>query len=373
MIPLNPSAAEPENLKDHLLARLSSEVRDTLHQILGGVEIISGEPLSRQQTKHLDRCRESARELLRIANDVSELADFGPFHETPSAFELSRELEQFGTLVGIRAAHKKLDLQWRLDDRIPRVVLGCRRAIEDALYRVVDNSIKFTERGGLTIAVTLKSHGHLSSEISIEVSDTGPGIAQEVVADFHRPVSESRNKGLGLRIARKRLAEIGGRLDVVSCNARGSTLAIVFPVATPADESKGDSVFEGGHNLRLLVAEDCDDSFALFDTFVQDEGHRITRAMNGAEAVEMFKTGTFDMVVMDINMPVMDGYTATRLIREWETQHSRPRMPILLLSADSAGRLMRMGSSVGCSGYLTKPTPKEELLSALRHYSGATS
>jgi len=95
------------------------------------------------------------------------------------------------------------------------------------------------------------------------------------------------------------------------------------------------------HPLRLLVAEDCDDSFVLLQAYVKEEGHQISRASNGAEAVDMAQTGHYDVILMDVNMPVMDGYTATRSIREWETQHSRRRAPIVLLSAESAARQMR--------------------------------
>ena len=175
-----------------------------------------------------------------------------------------------------------------------------------------------------------------------------------------------------MRLARKQLAETGGHLEVLSSGAQGATLAMMFSVTIPGPRTNGEPALKtpGSGELGLLVAEDSDDSFAVFASFVKGEGHHITRAVNGAEAVEIFKAGRFDMVVMDVNMPVMDGYTATRAIRDWETQQGRARLPILLLSAEDARRQMRIGAAAGCSGYLTKPTPKRELLCALRHYSG---
>lgn len=250
--------------------------------------------------------------------------------------------------------------------------MGYRQAIETALYRLVDNSVAFTERGSITIAVKFENLDAQSGNISIEVGDTGPGIAQDVLDDLQRPVSEMRSRGLGLRLARKHLAAIAGHLEVLASGIQGATLAIVFPVTIPSQDSIDESIPKDPSRspaLRLLVAEDSDDSFAIFETYVKDEGHQVIRAINGAEAVDKFKSGSFDMVVMDVNMPVMDGYTATRTIREWETQQGRARLPILLLSADDAGRQKRIGSAAGCSGYLTKPTPKQELLRALGHYS----
>jgi CheY-like chemotaxis protein len=210
-------------------------------------------------------------------------------------------------------------------------------------------------------------------EVAIEVSDTGPGIPPETLADLRNSTSESRTvAGLGLRLARKQMASIGGHLEVVSSDPRGATLAMVIPVTIPVkDPASEPTLFDHSDSvlLRLLVVEDSDDSFAVFESFVKDEGHAITRAINGEEAVNMVKTGNFDMVIMDVQMPVMDGYTSTRAIRDWETKEGRVRRPILLLSADDPGRQKRIGSAAGCSGYLTKPTSKRELICALRSYS----
>jgi CheY-like chemotaxis protein len=373
MIPSELLVNESETHSDALLTQLATGVRQTLHNVLGAIELVSEEPLSAQQTDHLYRCRESVHELLRLANDVSELVDFSALGERPSRFDFSELLEAFSSLVSVRAAKKNLDLQWSVGLDVPRPVLGYSHAIETVLYRLVDNSLKFTEHGGVSISAKLRDRDRQFAKVAIEVSDTGPGIGQDVLHDLVCPVSDSQNRGLGLRLARKQLAAIGGSLEVVSSGGQGSTLAILVPVTIFSEDSNVGNEHARGAALRLLVAEDSDDSFAVFETFVKDEGHQVTRAINGAEAVDMFKSGSFDMVVMDVNMPVMDGYNATRTIRDWETHQGQARLPILLLSADDAGRQMRLGSAVGCSGYLTKPTPKQELLGALRHYSRETN
>jgi CheY-like chemotaxis protein len=123
--------------------------------------------------------------------------------------------------------------------------------------------------------------------------------------------------------------------------------------------------------LRLLLAEDNDNSFRLFMSYVKAAGHTVSRVLNGAEAVEMAKHGDYDLIVMDVNMPRLDGYAATRLIREWETEQGRARLPILLLSADDLERQVRLGGAAGCSGHLTKPTTKAQVLAALNYYAHA--
>lgn len=121
--------------------------------------------------------------------------------------------------------------------------------------------------------------------------------------------------------------------------------------------------------LRILVAEDSDDSFAVFQAFIGSEGHQVTRVLDGAQAAALVKSGGFDILIMDVNMPVMDGYTATRMIRDWEKELGRDALPIVLLSADDAKTQLRMGAAAGCSSYLVKPTPKAELIRVLRYYA----
>jgi CheY-like chemotaxis protein len=122
--------------------------------------------------------------------------------------------------------------------------------------------------------------------------------------------------------------------------------------------------------MRLLVAEDSDNGFFMLQGYVSDEGHRLIRAHDGAEAIEMARTRDYDLIVMDANMPLMDGYTATRAIREWESNTGRPeRVPILLFSADDPVKQAKLGGAAGCSGYLAKPASKSEVLKALKYFA----
>jgi CheY-like chemotaxis protein len=362
-----------------MLLRLATEIRETLHQILGSIELAAEPSLSKEQADHLSQCCVRIDQLLRTANDISELALPEPSPYPPAPFRVTDVMDAVAELLGPRAARKGLDLRCAMDPSVPRYVIADRRMIESVLYRIVDNSIKSTEDGGITLSAKASVTGSGSAVIHFEVMDTGPGMPEGMAEGLSQPFDSLESRGLGLRVMKKRLAGIGGALDIVSSTSRGTTISVIAPVTItsyssltdPAELAAGD---EGGAPvLKLLVAEDSDDSFAVFQTYVQAEGHRISRALNGVEAVEMVKAGQFDMVVMDVNMPAMDGYTATRAIREWETQGGRARLPIVLLSADDANRQARMGASVGCSGYLTKPIPKRDLLRALRHYAGAPS
>lgn len=368
-----------ENPKPMLL-RLATEIRETLHQMLGSIELAAEPSLSKAQADHLSRCCIGIDQLLRTANDISELAHPEASPYCPAPFRLMEVMDAVTELLGPRAARKGLELRCAVDPAVPRYVIADRRMIESVLYRIIDNAIKFTESGAVTLSAKAAETGSSASVIQFEVQDTGPGIPPEIQQALLLPMESAQGRGLGMRVIKKRLAGIGGALDVVCSTSRGTTVSLSIPVtvtsyatlngtAASLDESAaGDSA--ATPSLKLLVAEDSDDSFAVFQTYVRQEGHRVSRALNGLEAVDMAKAGRYDLVVMDVNMPAMDGYTATRAIREWETQEGRTRLPIVLLSADDANRQARMGATVGCSGYLTKPIPKRDLLRALRYYSG---
>jgi len=122
--------------------------------------------------------------------------------------------------------------------------------------------------------------------------------------------------------------------------------------------------------LNILIAEDSDRSYYVLESYLEGEPHRLTRAQDGATAVERFKTGGYDLVLMDVHMPVMDGYAAARAIREWETTDGRARVPIVVLSSDSPETQRENGARVGCSGYITKPASKVAVLSALKRFAG---
>src|SRR5262249_14325530 len=154
-----------------------------------------------------------------------------------------------------------------------------------------------------------------------------------------------------LRIIRKRMDHVGGSLASKVEHGRAVTrLELPFRLAQVGANGESSERLHDVESpvlpLNLLVAEDSDDSFYLLQAYVVGQGHKLTGASDGVRAVEMAKSGAYDFVFMDVKMPVMDGYTASRLIREWETEQGRPRLPILLLSADEASRQMRLGASV---------------------------
>ncbi len=178
--------------------------------------------------------------------------------------------------------------------------------------------------------------------------------------------------------ARRLATAYGGSLDVSADASTGTRIVLSIAVHQPSEArpySRHPAPSEPGTEraLRILVAEDSEASFHLFQAYLRGQPHSVARATNGAEAVELAASGTFDLLFMDISMPVMDGYAATRRIRELETGKDRPRLPIVVLSAQDLRAQRRRGALVGCSGHLSKPLRKHELLKAIRAYSAPES
>ncbi|HTM48207.1 MAG TPA: response regulator [Bryobacteraceae bacterium] len=364
-----------------LLFKLEHEIRQTLHHLMGMLEIAMEAPLTAAQAAYLGECRAGADRLLQVANDVAELADPDRPSPSVSTFSPAAMAQEAGEIMAAIALQKGLEFRLSVEPTIPEFVSSERDMIQDILRRILDNSIKFTARGSITLSVTSERLAEPDSAMLIfDVIDTGPGISKEILEEFREP-AESARTGLGISVVQRRLADMNGRFTVESSTVQGTAVRISLPVKLPCSPPAAVKATERDLSaqppaalpLKLLVAEDSNDSFNLFQVYVRGQGHAVSRALNGAEAVAMVQCNEYDLVVMDVDMPLMDGYTATRTIREWETQQGRTRIPIVLLSAESASRQRQMGASIGCSGYLTKPVPREEVLRALNYFSNGRS
>ena len=351
---------------DPLLRRLGDEVRESLHQLLGTMELISEDPLSDNQRHYLARCRASADQLLCTANDVAELAraEFPP--PSPAPFRVEGVIAEMAWLLRHMATRRETEFDWHIDASVPEIVSADAQLLQDLLRKTVEAALYLATHGKVDLEVRAGPEG-LILETSVEA-------AGEMLTDPEFVTADGLGPALGLGIVRRRLDQLGSKLSTFTEGARAK-LVFAFPCSAVSDAPSFTAAEAGGGQapLNLLIAEDSDDSFFLLEAYVAPAGHILTRAMNGAEAVQKVKSGQYDMVVMDVKMPVMDGYAATRSIREWETEQGRTRIPILLLSAEEAGRQMRIGANAGCSGYLTKPATKAQVLTALNFYARAHS
>ncbi len=357
---------------ESLFLRLGNEVRQGLHHMLGLMALAAEEPLSRSQLDYLDRCREAADQLLRTSGDLAELSRPQRSAAPGAAFDAAQAVGEIAGLMGALAKRKGLSFHWAAEPCLSSRLLGDKSLIQDMLRRLLDNAIRFTPSGSVRLSAACSGPPAENPLLTFEISDTGTGMPLEVAEDADANLSHPRTQGLSLRVLRKRVAELNGTISIAPNEPHGTKVRFSLPATFASARPDAPSAAENGSSiptLRLLVVEDSDASFFLFDSYVKTEGHHVSRALNGADAVEMAKHDDYDFIVMDANMPCVDGYTATRLIREWETGQGRARLPILLLSADDLERQVRFGGAAGCSGFLAKPTTKAKVLAALNYYA----
>jgi CheY-like chemotaxis protein len=338
---------------------------------MGMLELIAEGPLGPSQSNYLRACRSSADRLLRTIQNVSVLLSQESIEGHISDFNLQETVQGVTGLMEVLAQRKGLDLACEIPTSAPSRVAGDREHLEDILFRLLDNAVRFTDHGRVQVLVSAIPEN--PNWIQFDISDTGPGIPPHIVASLTGPISkETVWQGLGLPIVYKLVAGMGGTLKIGSHEPGGACASVCLPFVEPADprpieNQTGEKDPRTALPLNILVAEDSDDSYYVLEAYL-GEHLRLTRAVDGAQAIERFKAGHYDLVFMDIHMPGVDGYAATRAIRQWESRGTRARIPIVVLSSDSPKTQMHHGAKAGCSAYLTKPVSKAALLTVLKRY-----
>jgi CheY-like chemotaxis protein/HPt (histidine-containing phosphotransfer) domain-containing protein len=252
------------------------------------------------------------------------------------------------------------------------------------LLNLLGNAIKFTQSGSVALRVEPEANDAVPTALRFTVTDTGIGIASEnlrrVFERFTQADSSTTRRfggsGLGLTISRRLVELMGGRIWVESQVDEGSMFAFAVPFEVSAVAQRAVTVpVDGGAQaplppMRILMAEDSPDNCTIALAYLEDTPYVVTVAENGVLACEMFKAGQYDLVLMDRQMPAMDGLTATRTIRAWEKLHGRPPTPIIALTASALKGDRERCLAAGCTAYLTKPIRQDVLLQAILDHSG---
>jgi len=269
---------------------------------------------------------------------------------------------------------KGLTLSGIVDPSIPAQLVGDPHHLQQVLTNLIGNAIKFTEKGTVKVEVSL---GELRSDstcsIDFKVIDTGIGIPSDKIAvifdDFTQSDSsitrEYGGTGLGLAISRALVEKMNGSITVESTLGVGSIFQFSVNFAVRADSPNGKSK---SNPPRILLCEDSKDNAFVVGAYLSGTDYVVEHVPDGKAGVERFKKGTFDVVLMDMQMPILDGHSATRLIRQWEVDQNLKPTPILALTAHAQIEQMKRCESCGCTGFLSKPIRKATLLAALEQY-----
>ena len=381
------AADSASRAKSEFLSNMSHEIRTPMTTIFGMAELLNETGLDEEQTVFVKHLIDSSESLINIINDILDISkiEAGKMTIEERRFDLEEEIDKIMLMFRQKAKERGVTLDRNIGPEVPGHLIGDPVRFRQVLVNLIGNAIKFTEKG--RVSVDLRCHA-LSDcldacKIEIEVSDTGIGIEQDKLKTIFEEFSQADSSitrthggtGLGLTISRKLIGMMGGELHVESAVGKGSRFYFTLDLKVDQEE-KGEIEEEGEDfaisseraSLKILLTDDSEDNRFLIKTFLKDSSYVLDFAVNGEEAVEKFTATDYDLVLMDIQMPVLDGYEATRIIRKWEEDSGRAKVPIIAFTAYALKEEVEKCIKAGCSGHLAKPVKKKDLLKSIDKY-----
>ena len=369
--------------KTELLAHVSHEMRTPMNAVLGFSDILARSPLKPDQAHYVGVLGHAGRQVFALINDLLDNAriESGRLELASHPFNLVDLVELQLELLRERAQSQGLWLRVFARPEATGWVRGDPQRVAQIVTNLLGNAIKFTQAGGVTVELSRRADGLLL----ISVQDTGIGIAAERLERIFQPFAQADasiarefgGTGLGLSITRSLARLMGGDVSVQSRSGEGSSFEVSLDLpdtAAPRAELGGELRPERiapARPLALLLAEDNDVNVLVIEGMLAPLGHRITRVHDGGEALAALREQDFDLVLMDMLMPGVDGLAATRQWRALEATEGRPRTPILALTANAFDTDVQQSLAAGCDAHLTKPLSLAALLQALAKYARA--
>ena len=379
---LNGEIERATRAKSEFLARMSHEIRTPLNALLGIGELLAETPLNQPQSEYVRIMRNAGDNLLSVINDVLDFSkvEAGRIELENMAFDLAEVVEGAAAIAAVRANAKGLDLSRRIEGDVPGFLTGDPARLRQILLNLLGNATKFTSSGGISLLVKRDEEQGDAGALHFSVSDTGIGIPADRIATIFESFSQADasttrkygGTGLGLAISKRFVELMGGRIWAESVAGAGTTFHFTarFGIAEEAPKStdRVPSPAAKTRALRILLADDSAENRFLIRSYLDGSGSVIDEVEDGVPAVERFSRQRYDLVLMDSDMPVLDGYSATVKMRELERERKAAPAPIFALTAHAWKQAEERSFAAGCTAHLTKPLKRSTLLDAIEKF-----
>ena len=374
---------EKDKAKNRFVANMSHEIRTPLNGILGFLRLLSITKLDEEQRDYVEEIKNSSVILLTTINDIldyskGEANKLILEHLSFNVKELIRDLSLY---TRTNSKDKNIEIITEFDDNIPENIFGDEVRLRQVLMNLINNSLKFTEKGNIKISAKLVEKTDTEAQIEFKVSDTGIGIAKEkqakVFEEFTQADESTTRKyggtGLGLAICNNLITLMGSELKLDSEEGKGTSFYFTInfeidnnPVEKQEEQMHLDEIFT--KSAKILVAEDNPTNQKLIRKFANKFGFECKIASNGQEAFDLFKSEQFNLILLDCQMPVMDGYEATISIRNYEKEQNLEQIPIIALTANAFSSNKEKCLSIGMNDIITKPVKMDDMIAKFNKY-----
>ncbi|HYE47221.1 MAG TPA: ATP-binding protein [Caulobacter sp.] len=362
--------------KSEFLTMISHEIRTPLNGVLGMVQVMERDPLSPMQRRRADVIRKSGQSLLALLNSVLDLSkiEAGKLELEAGEVDISSLAQAALDIFAAEAVEKRLSVALRIAPEAQGVYAGDSQRIGQMLYNLISNAVKFTQVGSVTVEIERPDEVLL-----LRVTDTGIGMRDEQMKRLFEKFSQADasvtrrfgGSGLGLAICRQLAVMMGGDISVQSVEGRGSTFTVALPLprlrgdAPALEPAAGEVEVADTGTIRILAVEDNPTNQLVLQAILQQVGAEVAMVADGEQALAAWRSQDWDLILMDIQMPVMDGVTASRAIRAEETATRRPRTPIIALTANVMREQVQAYLAAGMDNVVPKPIEVSRLIAAM--------
>jgi len=385
IVRLNLEVERATQAKSNFLATMSHEIRTPLNAILGMAELMAETQLTEEQQKYVGTFQRAGSNLLTLINDILDLSkvESGNLKLEFENFDLFEVAGSAIELVQAKSREKGIAVTYEIAPGTPRYLRGDALRLRQVLLNLLGNSLKFTHQGSVRLKVESEPDTPDAGMVRFAIHDTGIGITKDQLPNVFQSFTQADSSitrkyggtGLGLTISKKLVEAMGGLIWVGSTPGEGSTFFFTArfgpgqapEVAPPARNETQASAL--GTRLRILVADDSEDNRFLISSYLKSLPYQLDFAENGVVALERLRSSTYDLALVDVHMPEMDGYAVARSVRDYENKGSNKTLPLIALTADAYPSAIEKSMAAGFNAHLSKPIRKQTLLEAIARHA----